>query len=73
MRKKNTIPSFNATNLNNVLWETMHNLTNGAVDVKTANSIAGQSREMMRVKKTQIDTARLMGKVTKKELKQITF
>lgn len=51
---KKTNNELTGANLKNVLWETLHDLKNKKIDSKVANSIAGQSREILRVMKLEL-------------------
>lgn len=46
-----------AVNLKNVLWETLNNVKNGKIQYADADAIAGQSREILRTVKTQLQIA----------------
>jgi hypothetical protein len=47
-----------ATNLKNVLWETLNKVKDGEMDAGAADSIATQSREIMRTINVQLSVAR---------------
>jgi hypothetical protein len=47
-----------ATNLINVLWETLNKVKDGEMDAGAADSIATQSREIMRTINVQLSVAR---------------
>jgi hypothetical protein len=47
-----------ATNLKNVLWETLNKVKDGEMDAGAADSIAAQSREIMRTINVQLQVAR---------------
>jgi hypothetical protein len=47
-----------ATNLKNVLWETLNKVKDGEMDAGAADSIASQSREIMRTVNVQLQVAR---------------
>jgi hypothetical protein len=47
-----------ATNLKNVLWETLNKVKDGEMDAGAADSIATQSREIMRTINIQLSVAR---------------
>lgn len=47
-----------ATNLKNVLWETLNKVKDGEMDAGAADSIATQSREIMRTINVQLQVAR---------------
>lgn len=44
---------LNAKNMKDVLWETLQKLENNQIDIGTADAIAQQSREIVRVIKSQ--------------------
>jgi len=44
---------LNAKNLKNILWETLLGVKSGSVEVGVADAIASQSREIVRVIKSQ--------------------
>lgn len=52
MKKSPSLP-LNAKNLKTILWDTLQNLKAGKVEVATADAIAVQSREIVRVIKSQ--------------------
>jgi hypothetical protein len=47
-----------ATNLKNVLWQTLNKVKDGEMEAGAADSIATQSREIMRTINVQIQVAR---------------
>jgi hypothetical protein len=47
-----------ATNLKKVLWETLNKVKDGEMDAGAADSIATQSREIMRTVNVQLQVAR---------------
>lgn len=47
-----------ATNLKNVLWDTLNKVKDGEMDAGAADSIATQSREIMRTINVQLQVAR---------------
>jgi hypothetical protein len=47
-----------ATNLKNVLWDTLNKVKDGEMDAGAADSIATQSREIMRTINVQLSVAR---------------
>ena len=47
-----------ATNLKNVLWDTLNKVKEGEMDAGAADSIATQSREIMRTINVQLQVAR---------------
>jgi hypothetical protein len=49
---------LSATNLKNVLWETLNKVKDGEMDAGAADSIATQSREIMRTINVQLSVAR---------------
>lgn len=59
MLKKKTLKAdevgkdLNAKNLKSILWNTLQDLRSGVVEVGVADAIASQSREIVRVIKTQ--------------------
>jgi len=48
-----TVEILNAKNLKNILWETLLGVKSGKVEVGVADAIASQSREIVRVIKSQ--------------------
>ena len=59
-KKRTAPPRLSAQSLKAILWETIIGLKEGRVDVKTANSIASQSREVARVVKIELEMAKLL-------------
>lgn len=49
---------LNATNLKNVLWQTLNKVKDGEMEAGAADSIASQSREIMRTINVQLQVAR---------------
>jgi len=49
---------LSAINLKNVLWETLNKVKDGEMDAGAADSIATQSREIMRTINVQLQVAR---------------
>lgn len=49
---------LSAVNLKNVLWETLNKVKDGEMDAGAADSIASQSREIMRTINVQLQVAR---------------
>jgi len=47
-----------ATNLKNVLWETLNKVKDGEMEAGAADSIATQSREILRTVNVQLQVAR---------------
>ncbi len=45
---------LNAVTLKNMLWETLNGIKEGKVEPATGDSIAAQSREILRTIKTQL-------------------
>lgn len=43
-----------ASSLKTALWETLNRTKNGTIEVKQANAIAGQAREILRTVNTQL-------------------
>lgn len=60
MAKNNETSSkeLTATNLKNVLWETLNKVKDGTMEAGAADSIATQSREIMRTINVQLQVAR---------------
>lgn len=59
--KINKTRALTSDNLKQVLWETIHGIRSESIDPSTANSIAAQSREIMRVVKTELYFGQLSG------------
>ena len=60
---------LNGKALKQVLWETLHDLKQKKIDAKVANSVASQSREIMRVMKMELTVLSMaQKKVTAKML-----
>ena len=57
--------------LKNVLWETMEKLTTNKIQAKEANAIAGQSREICRVAKLELEVLKLQGAASKTAYKKL--
>lgn len=55
---KREAQQLSATNLKNVLWETLNKVKDGEMDAGAADSIATQSREIMRTINVQLQVAR---------------
>ena len=55
---KTETQQLSATNLKNVLWETLNKVKDGEMDAGAADSIATQSREIMRTINVQLAVAR---------------
>lgn len=55
---KTDTQELTATNLKNVLWETLNKVKDGEMDAGAADSIATQSREIMRTINVQLQVAR---------------
>ena len=55
---KTDAQELTATNLKNVLWETLNKVKDGEMDAGAADSIATQSREIMRTINVQLQVAR---------------
>lgn len=51
-------PDLNAVTLKNTLWETLQEVRNGTMEPGTADSIASQSREIIRVIRAQLTILR---------------
>jgi len=49
------VAGLTAKGLTGILWSTLQGLKSGKLDPKVANSIAGQSREICRVAKLQLE------------------
>ena len=49
---------LSATNLKNVLWQTLNKVKDGEMEAGAADSIATQSREIMRTINVQLQVAR---------------
>jgi len=58
MSKKEKM-QFSAVALKNELWDNMQKLKSKKIDTKTANSVAIQSREILRIVKAEVEIARL--------------
>lgn len=52
------IQELTATNLKNALWETLNKVRSGDMDAGQADSVATQSREIMRTINVQLQVAR---------------
>ena len=55
---KTETQQLSATNLKNVLWETLNKVKDGEMEAGAADSIATQSREIMRTINIQLQVAR---------------
>lgn len=55
---KTEAQQLSATNLKNVLWKTLNKVKDGEMDAGAADSIATQSREIMRTINVQLQVAR---------------
>jgi hypothetical protein len=55
---KTDAKKLTATNLKNVLWETLNKVKDGEMDAGNADSIATQSREIVRTINVQLQVAR---------------
>lgn len=53
MKKQKETKKLNAKNLKSILWDTLTKLEEGTMDVATADAIASQSREIVRVINSQ--------------------
>ena len=53
--------ALTAGNLTKTLWNTLQGVQNGKVEPQVANSIAGQSREICRVVKLQMELNKVEG------------
>lgn len=51
------IPALSASNLQNVLWATMHDLKENNITPNRADAIASQAREILRTVNTQLRIA----------------
>ncbi len=72
--KKQTIKNqpaqdLTASNLKNLLWETLQGIKNGKIEAKDGNAVAAQSREICRVQKMQIDAMKVQATLPKKDRK----
>lgn len=54
--------SLTAENLKETLWHTLQSVKSGAMDAKEANAIAAQSREIIRVKRLEINLSTIVGR-----------
>lgn len=61
MSKSRNEAVLNAENLKQELWETMRGLRTGRVKPDVANATAAQSREIMRIVRTEIVVASMSG------------
>jgi hypothetical protein len=53
--------ALSADSLKQVLWETLQGIRSKRIDPGAANSIASQSREIMRIVQTEIKIAEMTG------------
>lgn len=53
---------LNSQTLKSELWETLQNLRDGAVSAERANAIAAQSREIIRIVRTELLIAQVENK-----------
>jgi hypothetical protein len=54
--------------LKSELWDSLQALKSKKIDAETANAIASQSREIMRIVKIEIDISRLQGRKPSQKL-----
>ncbi len=59
MAKKSNV--LNTDNLKQTLWETLQGVKTKKIDPAIANSIASQSREIMRIVRTEMEIAQMTG------------
>lgn len=57
--------ALSSENLTNILWNTLKGLQSGTVDARVASAIASQSREIVRVIRTQMSYATALGATPK--------
>jgi len=50
--------ALSSTALKDMLWDTMNMIKNGQIDSKAACALATQSREILRIVRTQLDIAK---------------
>jgi len=60
--------SLSALNMKKVLWDTLNKLQNNKIDVAVADAIASQSREIVRVIRSQQSIIKQAGENVTKEL-----
>ena len=75
----NTTPTTNtkttkltASNLKNVLWNTIQDVREGKMDIQAANSVASISRATIQVARLEMDYMKATGQVDKKTANFIT-
>jgi len=61
---------LSAVNLKNILWETLNQLKNKEIDVREADSIAIQAREIIRVNSSQVEICDLANLDLPDEIKE---
>lgn len=57
-----------ASALKTALWETLNRTKNGTIEVKQANAIAGQAREILRTVSTQLKISSQSDRETPKKV-----
>lgn len=57
-----------ATNLKNILWDTLLNVQTGKMDAGQADAIAGQAREIIRTTSLQLKVAAQTNRVVSKDV-----
>ncbi len=55
---KSSTPILTGETLKQALWETLYDLRNNETDYATADSVAGQAREILRTTRTQLAICR---------------
>ena len=65
-KKTKGVQKLNAANLQNCLWDTLLEIKAGKISAQNANAIAGQSREISRIVKLQLEQQRISGRKAKK-------
>ncbi len=63
-----TKPKLNATNLKNVLWDTLLNVKSGKMEAGQADSVASTAREILRTTSVQLKVASQSNRVISKDV-----
>ncbi len=59
---------LSATNLKNVLWDTLQKVKSGKMDAGQADSVASQAREILRTTTVQLKVAAQTNRVVSKDV-----
>lgn len=59
---------LNATNLKNILWETLQDVKSGNMEAGQADAVASQAREILRTTSVQLKVASQANRVISKDV-----